>query len=446
MSTKLSSPRTELAVLRAACSPKHNLSGLILKGIDESYFNSPEARAVLSLINDRVNELGKPPNYRAIIEDPSLERSAVDFFRNSQAIITDPREAKRALESLKEYRRRRALDAMANYLEDQLDNPKLDSRAVIQELNRRMTIAQQTKEADRFFTMGVDDNIDELVHDLVYTDRSQKIVPTGFKTYDRVNGGLLTGSLVTIGGTTGGGKSTLANQLAVNIASAGYSVNIVPLEMTASEMLARIMATVLGFDALRLVLQETTERERKMLVDRFYKWRKWIARKGGRYTIYKPESATMSEALMGCDSRPAKVNIIDYLGLLEGMDGDDQAKRMGSAARQAKIHADSRDCINVILVQLDDEGKVRYSRAVQEHANNSWTFVANDETREQGILNIDQPKARNQKAFRFSLRFRGDFMRVTDLPSGGLAVDEGQPQDSDEPQRIQIRKPRENLN
>lgn len=56
------------------------------------------------------------------------------------------------------------------------------------------------------------------------------------------------------------------------------------------------------------------------------------------------------------------------MGLLEGVDPNNQAISLSEAVRAAKIHATNTGRLYVILVQLDTEsGKVRYSRAMVEH-------------------------------------------------------------------------------
>lgn len=216
-------------------------------------------------------------------------------------------------------------------------------------------------------------------------------------------------------------NSTLANQLAVNFASQGHPVDLMPLEMSEQEMTVRIMATVTKSDSLKILLQKLTPQEQKFIEEKFLKWRKYLNRKKSWYSITKPkEDVGIDEALSLLSVYNSKVKIIDYLGLLAGTDGDDQWRKLGAAARASKIFAENTNSVVIILAQLDEQGKVRYSRAIGEHASNFWTFVSTPETREAGIITINQTKARNQRAFTFSLKVDGAMMRVTDLPNNGV--------------------------
>ncbi|WP_438452509.1 DnaB-like helicase C-terminal domain-containing protein, partial [Listeria monocytogenes] len=74
------------------------------------------------------------------------------------------------------------------------------------------------------------------------------IIPTGIPEFDRQSGGFARGSMVTIAAGSGAGKSLFANDIAIKMASAGYKVLVVPLEMSAKETTVRVMANVGAFD------------------------------------------------------------------------------------------------------------------------------------------------------------------------------------------------------
>ncbi len=415
---KLSSPRTELAVLRAACHKDELVSSTVLTKIDESYFYSEEAQEIFQLAKQVRNQTGKAVPYRMLLEHPQLTKEAANFFRNSQVAITEKNEALRAISALAEYRRRRNLAEMVNTVGDALNKPSVNSKELLEKASSMVSRARASKDDTVLIRYGHRDNAGDIIKKVLYADRSQDIIPTGFKTFDDVNGGLFRGSLMIAAGTTGGGKSTLANQMAVNFASMGYPVDILPLEMSELEMSARIMATVTRFDSLKLLLQRMTRAEKAMVEQKLLRWRKMLSRKRSYYAIHKPrEDVTMEEALA---MMTAPIKIIDYVGLLAGNDGDDQWRKLGQATRYAKIHAENTNSLVIVLAQLDNNGLIRYSRAMAEHASNFWSFVVDKESREQGILNIEQQKARNQKQFPFSLKIEGDLMRVYDLPNNGV--------------------------
>ena len=57
------------------------------------------------------------------------------------------------------------------------------------------------------------------------------------------------------------------------------------------------------------------------------------------------------------------------------------------------------------------------------NSNVSWIWTGNQETKESGIIKIDQPKSRNAQAFPFLLKFNYAKMRVEDIPQDSLDME-----------------------
>ena len=72
---------------------------------------------------------------------------------------------------------------------------------------------------------------------------------------------------------------------------------------------------------------------------------------------------------------------------------------------------------------MDKEHTLRYSKVIADHANNLWIWTANDETRENKVMQIKQLKARNQKMFDFTLSYDDDLYRVFDYKENNGSLD-----------------------
>ena len=59
-----------------------------------------------------------------------------------------------------------------------------------------------------------------------------------------------------------------------------------------------------------------------------------------------------------------------------------------------------------MLCQVSDDGKIKFARAIADHANNCWLWTAPKESEEVSIYDINQIKARNQ--LRFKMRFESN--------------------------------------
>jgi hypothetical protein len=220
--------------------------------------------------------------------------------------------------------------------------------------------------------------------------------------------------------------------MAVNMAAMGYKVLLVPLEMSKREMTGRIMANVTKTNLTKILLQRLATGEKDLVYKRQRMWEKKVFAKGGRFTIFKPqEDMTIEEVYAATSAYDCDVTIIDYISLLKGVDGDDMWRALGAVARYSKINAEVENRVNILLCQVADDGKIRYSRAISEHSSNSWIWVATKESKETGETLVEQPKSRNSLAFPFRVKMVYEYMRVEDMPqddSLGAADDEKKPE------------------
>jgi replicative DNA helicase len=414
---KYSSPRAELAVLRGLCAKDKKIAGTLLSLVDESYFYEVESQEVFGAIKKHLRDEGETPTYRLLIDDPGLSEEARDHLRASQAVVTNIQEARRAAKTLNTFRQRRGLYNLAANINTAFQSSKLDLDALLEQTATGLNIVRSRKSTtDSFLHMGKGNNTLERIKHLLYDDRSEDLIPTGIKAFDDVAGGWARGSLVTIGSTSGGGKSTTSMAIGMKMARAGYKVLMVPLEMTKDEMLMRAMANTSKMNLTKIIRGTLSDAERELVFKRHRRWEKKVHEAGGRFTIFEPEEDMTIEEIMAASSAyQCDVKIIDYASLLKGADGEDQWRALGQIARYCKVNAKTDKCVNVLIVQIGEDGKIRYSRAMSEHSNNSWVWIARPEDKETGIMTVEQPKSRNSMSYPFKIKIVYEFMRVEDV-------------------------------
>lgn len=83
-----------------------------------------------------------------------------------------------------------------------------------------------------------------------------RVVKTGLPSLDKLIGGFEKGELITLGGYSGGGKTTLALNIATQIAQAGGKVLYFSLEMTKVEMHKRLVCSSLRISDFSKITQE----------------------------------------------------------------------------------------------------------------------------------------------------------------------------------------------
>lgn len=420
MGTKIVSPRAELAVLRGMTHKDKKIAGTLLSSVDESYFQADESKEIYKAIKDNMSKSGEVPPFRLVVEDPDLRKTTREYFRDSQATVTTLEEAIKAVKILNRYRQLRGLYEIALKIDSTLQaDDRLEIDVLMDDVSAKMASVRTSKQVtDAFTHFGKNNNSLELVDQLLNGDASDDTIPTGIKPFDEQSGGLLRGSLTTLGATSGGGKSVMALQIAINQAELGYKVILVPLEMSRVEMTSRLMANIVKLDVTRILQKRLTQDERDMAARKFKKWLRKVKRAGGRLTVFKPlEDVSIDDVFSATASFDADTVIVDYISLLAGTDGDDNWKKLGAVARVAKINAESTNRANVLLCQVSEEGKIRYAGAISEHSSQSWVWVTRKEEREKqvGRIKVEQPKARNSKSFPFEIGIHWEFMRVVSV-------------------------------
>lgn len=414
---KLVSTSTELNVLRNLCHKDVAIRGTILGGVDEDYFHNSFTKEAFLRIKKYNKKTGELPTWSELCEDPGLSEKTREKLKAAETLkFKSTSIAIRHIARLNEYRQLRGIFSLSEKSVNALRKKKVEPSALLDKIAEEVSHLRQNRSAkNEVLVFGKGNNSTQFVKDLLIADK-QDYLPTGFLTFDNENGGIGFGNLFVLGGTTGGGKSTLAAQLGINWASMGEDVTFVPLEMSKKEMTARLLANASSIDVRKILFAKMSKDEKKIF---WRAYKKFVINKkkvGGSFRVFKPESdMTIEEILASVYPFGSRVVIIDYISLLKGVDGDDAWQKLGAVARYCKIYAESNNIIIVLLAQVSDEGVIRYARAIAEHANYAWKFVATNATREQEIINIEQLKARNGRMFDFTLKAKMNIMQVRDL-------------------------------
>lgn len=181
-------------------------------------------------------------------------------------------------------------------------------------------------------------------------------MPTGFRRLDEmIKGGLQTKWLTIIAGATGGGKTVLAMNVAVSIASAGHAVGIFSLEMDAKDLM------------IRCVMSEGHRKiHQNLAIDRVKELPIMVA-DNSDVTVDSIYAVMRSaQAKHGC-----KVFIVDYLQLVgDKSNGRESRERVvASMSRRLKIAAKQLDVSIIALSQVNESGELRESRAIEQDAD-----------------------------------------------------------------------------
>lgn len=175
-------------------------------------------------------------------------------------------------------------------------------------------------------------------------------IPTGLTALDAMlSGGLQDGNLVIVAGRPAMGKSAFSNSIAINVARDGHAAAILSMEMTETEQIDRVVAT-LGRVPLQDVLDaklagESGERiyaavammnELPLLID-----------DEGGLSIHQ----VASKARQAKRKHGLKLLIVDALGLMD-YDGNKAVSELGQITKALKALAKELDIPIILLCQL----------------------------------------------------------------------------------------------
>jgi replicative DNA helicase len=208
---------------------------------------------------------------------------------------------------------------------------------------------------------------------------------TGIEWLDRVtNGGVKRGELLTIGAPTSGGKSILLIQMAVQAILAGKKVAVFSLEMPATQVLARMVSHMAGFNVGVFRIAGAKGAVNKDMLAKFNAASGLISQSGlvveSGFTDMESIDASARD-LAG--KGQADLVIVDYVQLvhLRAMASNEtREQHVSEITRRLKALALQLNIAVATASQLNEDGKLRESRAIGMHSDHVWMIKHGDES------------------------------------------------------------------
>ncbi|HLG25605.1 MAG TPA: replicative DNA helicase [Candidatus Gracilibacteria bacterium] len=277
------------------------------------------------------------------------------------------------------------------------------------------------------------DKITEL-HDPSTKDKYRGI-PTGFKDLDNILSGLQASDLVILAARPSMGKTSLALNMAQNIAKKGYSVGIISLEMSKEQLVERMFCSLLEVDSWKLRTGQLTEDDFMRIggvMDELYSMK-----------MYIDDSVGNSIAELRAKARRLQMEhglhflIIDYLQLMSaGKSYGNQTNRVqeiSEISRSLKGLAREMRIPILALSQLSRAVELRPSKipqlsdlresgAIEQDADVVLMMYREDYYEEDsdrpGVTDIFIRKHRNGPTGRIEVAFKKEQMRFLTIEKG----------------------------
>lgn len=422
---KSNSPELELKAVASICRSEEKLGLLLLSTLEQEDFKYSVAAAAFKRLRYLYRTKGLIPDYTELVNDPSIKDDHRKILKGTKARVRTKERAGHLIDKLKEYTAARSIVSIAGRtLEAITENEEPDIAATIDALTNDIASLRMTGGLNKFDIVdyGITNSMKQLTAKKIKGE-SKRLIPTGIKQFDRVNGGITEDSLMLLGGDTGLGKTTIANNMRNRMAARGYKVGFVSLEMGNDEMHELILSNISGVDAATIVQHDPQNKRRTtnnvvLSSDDVQKIReaeanfvKKLETSGGSIVNIAPQDGILlEELLMVAKPFGFQVLFIDYLSLLKGVDGDRQWQLLMDKTKELKWWARKNNCAVIALIQTKD-GEARLSTNMVNDANYAWFFSKEVDGNGDPILKCEQKKAR--KARSFTMYFKENFAKAS---------------------------------
>lgn len=413
----------EIKALRTVTSPDikkaHRIS--MLGRLSPDLFSSEVTKKAYKRVSKLVETRSMILDWEDLLEDPNLNVDFRDELRDAEEQPAKGMKGfERILEPLQKYRKRRTIMTVGRTIAKDLEGSEeeFDEDQYLLEIADKLNQAKGGQQNEKVYSFGGNKSNALKFAQKTLDNPQERLYKTGYKAYDDKNAGLPTSGVFILGASTSGGKSVFSMNLANRIALAnGIHCLKITLEMTAEQEMNRMLAMISGVDFWKIKQHNLTKKEKKKVMEAAKMYDKQLRKKGARNSFVSPDRGmTIDDVLYMATAYNAEITVLDYVGLLEGVDDGDQWKNLGSVVRRAKVHSKESNKLIIILVQIDGEtGKIRYSQAMKEHADVVWTWNYSDpEIRETKVLPIQVIKVRDGELFEMPLKEVFEKMQVLD--------------------------------
>lgn len=252
-------------------------------------------------------------------------------------------------------------------------------------------------------------------------------IASGYADLDRLTCGMQPGDLIIVAGRPSMGKTTLAVNIAENVAGDGGVALVFSLEMGARQLVERSVCRFGG-------ISTTAVRNGDMRQEDFDRLSVALRRLQGKHLVID-DTPSATPARMRAKARKVKhrygrldLVVIDYLQLMAG-DGNTRSEQIGGLTRALKLMARELGAPVILLSQLNRDlekrterrpvlSDLRESGAIEQDADVVLCIyrdeVYNPDTQDKGFAELLIRKQRMGPLGKVMLRFEGEFSRFSD--------------------------------
>ncbi len=342
--------------------------------LPEKLFTSPEMRACQRAVSRLVKQ-GKVPDLLSMDAETKCDFDDTALLMDCVSRGVSPAQCGQYIAILEEAAKRRELHALAEHILMDVANPGASVNALVE------ACAAVANEA-----VGVSDNIamKDAVTALVDSFEKPELLTSGVADVDRLIGGFRPGQLIYLGARPGVGKSALALYMAKYAAEHGNGVLLITLEMSETEIAARLLANEAGFDLQRMTTGKMDADDFCRIAPFYQPVSKLpiLINQRARTPLLVRRAALKAKQMLG----ELKLIVVDYIQLM-GTDSRSGSRNeeVGTISRELKLLASDLGVPVLCLTQFNrmstgtnkgqryeeepDMAQARDSGAIEQDAN-----------------------------------------------------------------------------
>jgi replicative DNA helicase len=238
----------------------------------------------------------------------------------------------------------------------------------------------------------------------------EEVFSTGLLKVDRaLKGGMHKGEMMTVASETGGGKSIYLVQAALANLLEGKSVLFFSLEMNAKDILTRMACNLSGYP-----IRESEDYKNANQLE--------LSKMNAALLKLHQLPIEIVDGIDNIDEIEAQINryagekradviVVDYLQIIS-CDGDENREsQISEIARRLKVIASQKGSIMLTASQLNDDGRLRESRAIGMHSNQ---VVYIEHIKEKSRLTIKKNR-RGARNYSTEIIMRGDISKLEEV-------------------------------
>jgi replicative DNA helicase len=233
---------------------------------------------------------------------------------------------------------------------------------------------------------------------------------TGLLKLDRaLKGGVHKGELITFASETGGGKSIELVQASVANLLEGKSVVFFSLEMSAQDILTRMACNMSGYEIREPEDYKNANQHELMKINSALLQLSKLPLEIVDDVDDLQDILSISRRFIG--EKKADVIVIDYIQIVSFDKIESREGQISEITRQLKLLAQKNKVAVMTASQLNDDGRLRESRAIGMNSNQ---VVYIEHIKEKSRIVVKKNR-RGQKNYSFDIKMRGEISKLEEI-------------------------------